>query len=93
MIAAATGALVSVIALDETILLNLNNNKILITIKSLYVLLGILTGLFLFTILNFRRTEHFFQRLKLNPYKKHCWVLVAVVNFVLLRFVDESMLV
>jgi hypothetical protein len=38
MIAAATGALVSVIALDETILLNLNNNKILITIKSLYVL-------------------------------------------------------
>jgi CIC family chloride channel protein len=60
MIAAATGALVSVIALDETILLNFNNNKILITIKSLYVLLGILTISIYYTR-NFRRTEHFFR--------------------------------
>jgi CIC family chloride channel protein len=77
MIAAATGALVSVIALDETILLNLNNNKILITIKSLLCAIGNINWFISIYYTHFRRTEHFFQRLKIKSLQKHCWVLVA----------------
>jgi hypothetical protein len=40
MIAAATGALVSVIALDETILLNFKQQKNLITTKFLLCFIG-----------------------------------------------------
>jgi CIC family chloride channel protein len=72
MIAAATGALVSVIALDETVLLNFKQQQEFDFHKiPFYVLLGILTGFVsVYYTRNFRRTEHFFQRLKLNPYKK-----------------------
>lgn len=72
MIAAATGALVSVIALDETILLNFKQQQEFDYHKiPFYVLLGILTGFVsIYYTRNFRRTEHFFQRLKLNSYKK-----------------------
>ena len=72
MIAAATGALVSVIALDETVLLNFKQQQDFDFHKiPFYVLLGILTGFVsVYYTRNFRRTEHFFQKLKLNPYKK-----------------------
>ena len=72
MIAAATGALVSVIALDETILLNFKQQQEFDYHKiPFYVLLGVLTGFIsIYYTRNFRRTEHFFQKLKLNPYKK-----------------------
>ena len=72
MIAAATGALVSVIALDETILLNFKQQQEFDYHKiPFYVLLGVATGFIsIYYTRNFRRTEHFFQRLKLNPYKK-----------------------
>lgn len=72
MIAAATGALVSVIALDETILLNFKQQQEFDYHKiPFYILLGILTGFIsIYYTRNFRRTEHFFHRLKLNPYKK-----------------------
>ncbi|OCB78873.1 chloride channel protein [Flavobacterium crassostreae] len=72
MIAAATGALVSVITLDETILLNFKQQQVFDYHKiPFYVLLGIITGfLSIYYTRNFQRTEHFFQKLKLNPYKK-----------------------
>lgn len=72
MIAAATGALVSMITLDETILLsfkqqqNFDYHNI-----PYYILLGIFTGLIaVYYTRNFQRVEHFFARLRLNPYKK-----------------------
>lgn len=72
MIAAATGALVSVVALDETILLNFKQQEDFDYHKiPFYVLLGIITGFIsIYYTRNFQKTEHFFQRLKLNPYKK-----------------------
>ena len=72
MIAAATGALVSVIALDKTILLNFKQQQIFDYHKiPFYVLLGILTGFIsIYYTRNFQKTEHFFARLKLNHYKK-----------------------
>jgi len=72
MIAAATGALVSVIALDETVLLSFkqqqtfNYNNI-----PYYIILGLFTGLIsVYYSRNFQRLEHLFARLKLSPYKK-----------------------
>lgn len=72
MIAAATGALVSMIALDETILLtfkqkqNFDYHNI-----AYYALLGLLTGLIsVYYSRNFQRIEHLLSRLKINPYKK-----------------------
>ena len=72
MIAAATGALVSVVALDETILLsfrqqqNFDYHNIIF-----YILLGLLTGFMsIYYSRNFQRVEHFFAKLKLSPYKK-----------------------
>ncbi|MFT5251535.1 MAG: CIC family chloride channel protein [Flavobacteriales bacterium] len=86
MIAAATGALVSVIALDETILLNFKQQQEFDYHKiPFYVLLGILTGFIsIYYTRNFRRTEHFFHRLKLNPYKKALLgaCILAVLIFV-----------
>lgn len=72
MISAATGALVSVIALDETILLNFKQQQVFDYHKiPFYVLLGIVTGFVsIYYTRNFQRTEHFFARLKLSPYKK-----------------------
>jgi CIC family chloride channel protein len=72
MIAAATGALVSVITLDDTILLNFKQQQEFDYHKiPFYILLGIITGfLSIYYTRNFQRTEHFFQRLKMNPYKK-----------------------
>jgi CIC family chloride channel protein len=72
MIAAATGALVSQVVLDETILLNFRQQQVFDYHKiPFYILLGILTGFIsVYYTRYFQRTEHFFHKLKLNPYKK-----------------------
>lgn len=72
MISAATGALVSVIVLDEDVLLSFKQQQLFDyhNIPS-YILLGLATGLIsVYYSRNFNRVEHFFQRLKLNPFKK-----------------------
>lgn len=72
MIAAATGALVSEIILDETVLLNFRQQQIFDYHKIIfYVLLGIVTGFIsIYYTRNFQKTEHYFARMKMNPYKK-----------------------
>jgi CIC family chloride channel protein len=72
MIAAATGALVSKIALDESILLSFNQQQSFDFHNiPYYILLGIFTGLIsVYYSRNFQRVEHFFHRLRLKPYKK-----------------------
>ncbi len=72
MIAAATGALVSKIALDESILLSFKQQQSFDYHNiAYYILLGIFTGLIsVYYSRNFQRVEHFFTRLRLKPYKK-----------------------
>ena len=86
MIAAATGALVSVIVLDENILLSFkqqedfNYHNI-----PFYALLGVFTGLIsIYYSRNFQRVEHFLSRLKLGPYKKALFgsTLLAILIYV-----------
>lgn len=72
MIAAATGALVSAIALDETILLNFTTRETF-DYRNIpyYVFLGIFTGFVaVFYARNFQKTEHFFSRIRYSAYKK-----------------------
>ena len=86
MIAAATGALVSVIVLDETVLLNFKQQQIFNFHNiPFYILLGLFTGFVsVYYIRNFQKTEHFFSRLKLKPYKKAIFgaSLLALLIFV-----------
>ena len=72
MISAATGALVSMIALDETILLTFKQQQRFDYHNiPYYALLGICTGLLaVYYSRNFQRVEHIFARLRLTPYKK-----------------------
>lgn len=72
MIAAATGALVSAIALDETILLNFTSRQTFNYHNiPYYILLGTCTGFVaVFYARNFQRTEHFFSHIRFSPYKK-----------------------
>ena len=86
MIAAATGALVSKIALDETILLSFkqqqdfNYHNI-----PYYILLGICTGFVaVYYSRNFQRVEHFFARLRFTPYKKALFgaSILAIMIFI-----------
>lgn len=72
MIAAATGALVSKIALDETILLSFKQQQSFDYHNiPYYILLGIFTGFIaVYYSRNFQRVEHFFARLRFKPYKK-----------------------
>ena len=72
MISAATGALVSAIVLDETILLSFKKQEVFnYNNIPFYVLLGILTGFMaVYYARNFQRVEHYFSKLKMNPYKK-----------------------
>lgn len=72
MIAAATGALVSKVALDETILLSFKQQQTFDYHNiAYYILLGIFTGFIsVYYSRNFQRVEHIFARLKFNPYKK-----------------------
>jgi chloride channel protein, CIC family len=86
MIAAATGALVSEIVLDETVLLNFRQQQEFDYHKiPFYIILGILTGFTsIYFTRNFQKTEHFFHRLKMNAYKKALLgaSLLAVLIFV-----------
>lgn len=72
MIAAATGALVSVIVLDESILLTFDQKQSFDYQNiPFYILLGLFTGLMaVYYSRNFQRVERLFARLKLKPYKK-----------------------
>lgn len=72
MIAAATGALVSAIALDESILLNFTSRQTFNYHNTpYYILLGLFTGFVaVFYARNFQRTEHFFSHIRLSTNKK-----------------------
>ncbi|KIO51377.1 chloride channel protein [Flavobacterium hibernum] len=72
MISAATGALVSAIVLDETILLSFKKQEAFNYHNiPFYVLLGILTGFMaVYYARNFQRVEHYFAKLEIGPYKK-----------------------
>lgn len=86
MIAAATGALVSAITLDESILLSFNQKESFNYHNiPYYILLGLFTGFIaVYYSRNFQKTEHFFARLKLNPYKKALFgaSILAIIIFV-----------
>ncbi len=86
MIAAATGALVSVIVLDETILLNFKQQQTFNYHNiPYYALLGLFTGFVaVYYSRNFQKVEHFFGRIKLSPYKKGLFgaLLLAIIIFV-----------
>ena len=86
MIAAATGALVSVMVLDESILLNFDQKQSFnYHFTPYYIILGIFTGFIaIYYSRNFQKVEHFFSRLKLSPYKKGLFgaSLLAIIIFV-----------
>ncbi|CAD0009032.1 MULTISPECIES: chloride channel protein [Flavobacterium] len=86
MISAATGALVSAIVLDETILLSFKKQEVFNYHNiPFYVLLGVLTGFMaVYYARNFQRVEHYFSKLKMNPYKKALFgsSLLALLIFV-----------
>lgn len=86
MIAAATGALVSVIALDETILLSFKQQQIFdYNNIPFYILLGLLTGFIsVYYARNFQKVEHFFAHLKFSPYKKAFFgaTVLAILIFI-----------
>jgi CIC family chloride channel protein len=86
MIAAATGALVSAITLDETVLLTFNQEQSFDYHNTpYYVLLGLFTGFIaVYYSRNFQRVEHFFIRLRFKPYKKALFgaSILAVIIFV-----------
>jgi CIC family chloride channel protein len=72
MIAAATGALVSGIALDESILLNFPTRQTF-NFHNIpyYILLGVCTGFIgVYYARNFQKAEHYFAHIRLSPYKK-----------------------
>jgi len=72
MIAAATGALVSKVALDESILLSFKQQQTFDYHNiAYYIMLGLFTGLIsVYYSRNFQRVDSFFSRLKFSPYKK-----------------------
>ena len=72
MISAATGSIVSIIALDESILLSFNRQEVFnYHYIPYYILLGVLTGFIaIYYARNFRMIEHFFDHLRVSPYKK-----------------------
>ena len=86
MIAAAAGALVSVVALDESVLLSFKHKQDFNYHNiPYYILLGIFTGFIaVYYSRNFQRVEHFFSRLRLSPYKKALFgaSILAVIIFV-----------
>jgi CIC family chloride channel protein len=72
MISAATGALVSAILLDETILLSFKKQETFNFHNiPFYIILGILTGFIaVYYARNFQRVEHYLAKQKIGPYKK-----------------------
>ncbi|MFW0738252.1 MULTISPECIES: chloride channel protein [unclassified Flavobacterium] len=90
MISAATGALVSAIVLDETILLSFKKQEAFNYHNiPFYVLLGILTGFIaVYYARNFQRIEHYFANLKMGAYKK---ALIGSSLLALLIFVFPTL--
>ncbi len=86
MIAAATGALISEIVLDESILLNFKQQQTFDYHNiPYYILLGIFAGFIaVYYSRNFQKVEHFFSKIKLSPYKKGLFgaSILAVIIFV-----------
>ncbi|KAB1158201.1 chloride channel protein [Flavobacterium luteum] len=86
MIAAATGALVSVVALDETILLSFKQQQTFNYHNiPYYILLGVFTGLIsVYYSRNLQKVEHFFARIRFQPYKKALFgaSILAVIIFI-----------
>ncbi|RXM42476.1 chloride channel protein [Flavobacterium sp. YO64] len=72
MISAATGALVSAIVLDESILLSFKKQETFDFHNiPFYIILGLLTGFMaVYYSRNFQKIEHYFAELKIGPYKK-----------------------
>ncbi|MTH18206.1 chloride channel protein [Flavobacterium sp. LC2016-01] len=72
MISAATGALVSAIVLDESILLSFKKQETFNYHNiPFYVVLGVLTGFMaIYYSRNFQRVEHYFGKMEIGPYKK-----------------------
>ena len=90
MIAAATGALVSAIALDESILLNFPSRQTFnYHNMPYYVLLGVITGFVaVFYARNFQRTEHFFGHIRFPLYTK---ALIGASILALLIFIFPTL--
>jgi chloride channel protein, CIC family len=86
MIAAATGALISAIVLDDSILLNFKQQQSFNYHNvPFYVLLGIFTGFIsVYYIRNFQKIEHFFEKLKFSPFKKALFgsSILALIIFI-----------
>ncbi|WP_428232217.1 chloride channel protein [Flavobacterium sp.] len=86
MISAATGALVSAIVLDESILLSFRKQEAFNYHNiPFYVLLGLLTGFIaVYYARNFQRVEHYFAKSKLSAYRKALFgsSLLALLIFV-----------
>ncbi|WP_394773885.1 chloride channel protein [Flavobacterium sp.] len=72
MISAATGALVSAILLDESILLSFKQQQTFNYHNiPFYILLGLLTGFIaVYYARNFQKVEHYFSKLQVGPYRK-----------------------
>lgn len=90
MIAAATGALVSTIVLDETILLSFRQQQTFDYHNiPFYVLLGVFTGLIsIYYSRRFQNTEHSFSQLKFGVYKK---ALIGASLLALLIFIFPAL--
>jgi CIC family chloride channel protein len=86
MISAATGALVSAIVLDETILLSFRKQEVFNYHNiPFYIILGVLTGFIaVYYARNFQKVEHYFAQLKMGAYKKALFgsSLLALLIFV-----------
>ena len=90
MISAATGALVSAIVLDETILLSFKKQEAFNYHNiPFYIILGILTGFIaVYYARNFQRVEHYFAKMKIGDYKK---ALIGSSLLALLIFVFPTL--
>jgi CIC family chloride channel protein len=86
MISAAAGSLVSIIALDESILLSFNRQQIFnYHFIPFYAFLGVLTGFIsIYYARNFQRVEHYFAHLRMGPYKKALFgaSILAILIFI-----------
>ncbi|TDD97958.1 chloride channel protein [Flavobacterium cellulosilyticum] len=86
MISAAAGTLVSLITLDESILLSFKRQQNFdFHFIPFYIILGIITGFIsIYYARNFQRVEHYFAHLRMNPYKKALYgaSILAVIIFI-----------
>ncbi|KVV15257.1 chloride channel protein [Flavobacterium sp. TMP13] len=90
MIAAATGAIVSAVALDENILLSFREQEAFNFYNvPFYVLLGIVTGFMaVYYSRNFQKVEHYFAKMKVGIYRK---ALIGSSLLALLIFVFPTL--